>query len=104
MKRDRAPVDWLTVGPIPATRYFVVVPKSAPHVNAGRLWTAWLASPEGQVVSLEELHYESFSGNNLGPSGRRIRDAGSDVVLELEDPARNLELLKLVADTIGVLK
>jgi len=104
MKQQGAPVDWLLISPIPATKYLMVVPKGAPHVNAARVWIAWLASPEGQAVVYEQLHYGFLVGNTLSPNGRKMRAAGVQVVVEADDPARERALLELVSGAIGALK
>ena len=103
-KQDGAPVDWALVGPIPAMIYTTLVPKRAHNPNAARLFCAWLTSADGQNAAFEYLRYGFLVGNTLSPNGKKIRDAGIEVVTEATDPVRAQKMLETVATAIGALK
>jgi iron(III) transport system substrate-binding protein len=48
LKRDGAPVEWLTADPVIGLTFGLAVVKNAPHPNAARLFLDFLLSKEGQ--------------------------------------------------------
>lgn len=103
-KQKGAPVDWALVGPIPAQVYTSFVPKGVRHPNAARLFCAWLASADGQDAAFEYLRYGFLVGNTLSPNGKKMRDAGVEVVTEATDPIRAQKYIEMVGGAIGALK
>jgi iron(III) transport system substrate-binding protein len=103
-KKAGAPVDWALVGPIPAQVYTSFVPKGVRHPNAARLFCAWLASADGQDAAFEYLRYGFLTGNTLSPNGKKMRDAGVEVVTEATDPIRAQKYIEMVGGAIGALK
>jgi ABC-type Fe3+ transport system substrate-binding protein len=104
MRRAGAPVDWLTVGPIPSMMYAMAVAKGCAHPNAARLWTAWIASPQGSKDLFETTNFGLVHGNNISPNGRKMREAGAEIVLESTDPVVSQRRLTAAAAAIGALK
>jgi iron(III) transport system substrate-binding protein len=50
MKERGAPIDWTTLGPLPATMVGAGIAAQAPHPNAARIFLDFLLSREGQKV------------------------------------------------------
>ena len=104
MRKAGAPVDWLTVGPIPAMIYVMAVNKGCAHPNAARLWAAWMTSEKGSKDVFETANFGLVHGRNISPNGQKMRAAGAEVVLESTDPVLNKHRLTATAAAIGALK
>ena len=104
IRKSGAPVDWLTVSPIPSIVYVMCAAKGCANPNAARLWAAWIASPEGAKDVYETTNFGLVHGANVSPNGRKMRAANAEVVLEEPDPATNQKRLTAVAAAIGALK
>ena len=102
-RRAGGPVDWLTVGPIPAITYVMCVASGCAHPNAARLWAQWTAGAGSEAV-FETTNFGLVHGRKLSPNGRKMRAAGARIVLEDSDVAANQRRLSLVAAAIGALK
>jgi iron(III) transport system substrate-binding protein len=104
MRKAGAPVDWITVSPIPSIIYVMCAAKGCAHPNAARLWAAWIASAQGAKDLYETTNFGLVHGNNLSPNGRKMRAAGAEVVLEDSDVKENQRRLTAAAAAIGALK
>jgi iron(III) transport system substrate-binding protein len=66
MKERGAPIDWMSLGPVPATLVGAAIAAQAPHPNAARVFLDFLLSREGQklmqtpgrMVARSDLHNE----------------------------------------------
>lgn len=68
-KATGAPVKWVADEPTGVEANSVGVPKGAPHPNAGKLFTDWRLTPEGQDVTLKALsRYPMRKGVNIPPA------------------------------------
>jgi ABC-type Fe3+ transport system substrate-binding protein len=102
MRKAGAPVDWLTVSPIPSIVYVMLVAEGCANPNAARLWAAWIAGP-GAAAAYETTHFGLVHGQRLSPNGRKMRDAKAEIVLEEPDPGVSQARLARVAAAIGAL-
>lgn len=100
-KKMGAPVNWATVGPVPAMNYVLCIPKKAHHANAAQLFTWWLSTKEGQDSLWKNQLFGRITGGNLSPVGEAMKAAGTEVILESKDPEINQARLKRVATRIG---
>jgi ABC-type Fe3+ transport system substrate-binding protein len=57
IQRKGAPIAMDFVEPVPVSATYLVLPKNSAHPNAGLLFAAFIASPQGQAV------YEDVSGS-----------------------------------------
>jgi iron(III) transport system substrate-binding protein len=103
-KKDGAPVDWARVGPVPAQLVVLVVPKSAPHINAARLWVAFWTTPDAQAIFYQNQGYGIVSGHNLSPRGEEMKKAGVEVVLDTPDIELGRRQLEMVGRAIGTIQ
>jgi iron(III) transport system substrate-binding protein len=99
-----APVDWARLGPIPAQVAVLLPLKAAPHPNAARLWVKFFTSPDGQRILYENQGLDTVRGRDMGPIGKRYREAGLDVVMESSDAASMRALVGKAAAIIGALQ
>jgi iron(III) transport system substrate-binding protein len=104
MKEAGAPVDFLTVGPIPAMIYVNAVATGCAHPNAARLWAAWMASAAGSKAVWECARFGHMQGPFMSPIGEAYRKAGAEIVLEVTDPVVNQHRLTAAAAAIGAMK
>jgi len=104
MKKAGAPVDWLTVSPIPSLVYVMSVAQGCAHPNAAKLFSAWIASEKGAQAVYETTNFGLVHGHNISPNGRKMREAGAEIVLEASDSDLNQHRLTAVAAAIGALK
>ncbi len=104
MKKAGAPVDWLTVGPIPSLVYVNCVAERCAHPNAAKLLAAWMASEKGSRDVFETMNFGLVHGHNVSPNGRKMQAAGAEVVLESTDLELNQHRLTATAAAIGALK
>lgn len=99
-----APVDWVRLGPI-ATQVAVLLPlKNAPHPNAVKLWTKFYTSSEAQEIIYKNQGLDVVIGRDIGPIGKRYKEAGLDIVPESTDAAKMRRLVAEAGKIIGALK
>ena len=102
-ERSKAPLEWVR-DTVPATTYALGVMEGAPHQNAARLWTAWLASREGQDALDKEFWYASLKGDHVSRIGKELRAKNIPVVIEPLDIAQGQKLLDVMSRIIGSTK
>jgi iron(III) transport system substrate-binding protein len=96
-----APVDWAHISPIPAQIYLNGVVKGAKHPNAARLWITWMRTAAGQAALNRTMHFGMVVGPNLSPLGKKMKEAGMEIVLESTDAKWANAMLKKVGDIIA---
>jgi iron(III) transport system substrate-binding protein len=99
-----APVNWARLGPIPAQVAVLLPLKNAPHPNAVKIWIKFFTSPEGQQILYKVQGLDTVRGRDMGPIGKRYKEAGLDTVMESTDAAKMRALVAKAGSIIGALK
>jgi iron(III) transport system substrate-binding protein len=57
LKKESAPIEWISAEPVIGLTFGMAVVKDAPHPNAGRLFNDYMLSREGQEVIAADGYY-----------------------------------------------
>jgi iron(III) transport system substrate-binding protein len=80
--QNGVPTGYTVLDLVPAVQFMVSTMKNAPHPNAARLLTAWLATDEGLAVREKVVHGFSIRPGSKSRLADEIRSARSKTILE----------------------
>jgi ABC-type Fe3+ transport system substrate-binding protein len=108
-KQKGAPVDRLPLTPMAHDVRGWYFPKGALHPNAGRLFAAWMVSPEGHALQQSAAGYELATPCSASPTAKYICDQKIDYIdyqtqkLDIMGYYEKLDsYIQMAADIIGV--